>query len=48
MPINPKQARWRIVVYERVGAGFLHRACLKVKLLWTVTLLVAGIITLFS
>jgi hypothetical protein len=37
-----------IVVYERVGVGFLHRAWLNVDLIWTVTLLVAGVITLFS
>ena len=37
-----------IVVYERVGVGFLHRAWLNVDLIWTVTLLLAGIITLFS
>ncbi|TMD69162.1 MAG: hypothetical protein E6I84_00105 [Chloroflexi bacterium] len=37
-----------IVVYERVGVAFLHRAWLNVDLIWTVTLLVAGVITLFS
>jgi len=37
-----------IVVYERFGVGFLHRAWFHVDLLWTVTLLVAGVITLFS
>ena len=37
-----------IVVYERVGVGFLHRAWLNVDLIWTVTLLLAGVITLFS
>jgi hypothetical protein len=37
-----------IVVYERFGVGFLHRAWLNVDLVWTVTLLVAGVITLFS
>jgi len=37
-----------IVVYERFGVGFLHRAWFNVDLLWTVTLLVAGVITLFS
>ena len=37
-----------IVVYERVGVGFLHRAWLNVDLIWTVTLLLAGIITLFT
>jgi hypothetical protein len=37
-----------IVVYERVGVGFLHRAWLNVDLIWTVTLLITGIITLFS
>src|SRR2546425_2454168 len=37
-----------IVVYERFGVGFLHRAWLNVDLLWTVTLLIAGVITLFS
>jgi hypothetical protein len=37
-----------IVVYERVGVGFLRRAWLNVDLLWTVTLLAAGLITLFS
>jgi len=37
-----------IVVYERVGVAFLHRAWFNVDLLWTVTLLIAGVITLFS
>ena len=37
-----------IVVYERFGVGFLHRAWFNVDLLWTVTLLAAGVITLFS
>jgi len=37
-----------IVVYERVGVAFLRRAWLNVDLLWTVTLLAAGVITLFS
>src|SRR5207253_2772956 len=37
-----------IVVYERVGVAFLHRAWFNVDLLWTVTLLAAGVITLFS
>jgi hypothetical protein len=37
-----------IVVYERVGVGFLHRAWVNVDLIWTVTLLLAGVITLFS
>jgi hypothetical protein len=37
-----------IVVYERFGVGFLRRAWLNVDLLWTVTLLVAGVITLFT
>ena len=37
-----------IVVYEKLGVGFLRRAWLNVDLIWTVTLLVAGVITLFS
>ena len=37
-----------VVVYERFGVGFLCRAWLNVDLLWTVTLLAAGLITLFS
>ncbi len=37
-----------VVVYERFGVGFLRRAWLNVDLLWTVTLLAAGLITLFS
>ena len=37
-----------IVVYERFGVAFLRRAWFNVDLLWTVTLLVAGVITLFS
>jgi len=37
-----------IVVYERVGVGFLHRAWVNVDLIWSVTLLLAGVITLFS
>jgi len=37
-----------IVVYEKFGVGFLRRAWLNVDLLWTVTLLFAGVITLFS
>jgi hypothetical protein len=37
-----------IVVYERFGVAFLHRAWFNVDLLWTVTLLIAGIVTLFS
>jgi len=37
-----------VVVYERFGVAFLRRAWLNVDLLWTVTLLLAGFITLFS
>jgi hypothetical protein len=37
-----------IVVYERFGVAFLRRAWLNVDLIWTVTLLIAGVITLFS
>ena len=37
-----------IVVYERFGVAFLRRAWFNVDLLWTVTLLGAGLITLFS
>ncbi len=37
-----------IVVYERLGVGFLRRAWLNVDLLWMMTLLVAGAITLFT
>ena len=37
-----------IDVYERVGVACLHRAWFNVDLLWTVTLLIAGVITLFS
>jgi hypothetical protein len=37
-----------IVVYERLGVAFLRKAWLNVDLLWTVTLLIAGVITLFS
>lgn len=37
-----------IVVYERLGVAFLRRAWLNVDLMWTVTLLLAGVITLFS
>jgi hypothetical protein len=37
-----------IVVYERLGVAFLHRAWFNVDLLWTVTLLAAGAITLFT
>jgi hypothetical protein len=37
-----------VVVYERFGVAFLRRAWLNVDLLWTVTLLLAGVITLFS
>src|SRR5207302_10074820 len=37
-----------IVVYERVGVAFLHLAWFNVDLLWTVTLLIAGVITLLS
>lgn len=37
-----------IVVYERLGVAFLRRAWLNVDLIWTVTLLIAGVITLFS
>lgn len=37
-----------IVVYERLGIAFLRRAWINVDLIWTITLLLAGIITLFS
>jgi hypothetical protein len=37
-----------IVVYERFGVAFLHKAWFNLDLLWTVTLLIAGVITLFS
>jgi len=37
-----------VVVYERFGVGFLRRAWLNVDLLWSVTLLAAGVITLFT
>lgn len=37
-----------VVVYERLGVAFLRRAWLNVDLIWTVTLLAAGVITLFS
>jgi hypothetical protein len=37
-----------VVVYERLGIAFLRRAWLNVDLIWTVTLLLAGVITLFS
>ena len=37
-----------IVVYERFGVAFLRRAWFNVDLLWTVTLLAAGVITLFT
>jgi hypothetical protein len=37
-----------VVVYERFGVAFLRRAWLNVDLLWTVTLLIAGVVTLFS
>ena len=37
-----------IVVYERLGVAFLRRAWVNVDLIWTVTLLVAGVVTLFS
>jgi hypothetical protein len=37
-----------IVVYKRLGVAFLRRAWLNVDLIWTLTLLVASTITLFS
>ncbi len=37
-----------IVVYERLGIAFLRRAWINVDLIWTITLLLAGVITLFS
>jgi hypothetical protein len=37
-----------VVVYERFGVAFLRRAWFNVDLLWTVTLLIAAVITLFS
>ena len=37
-----------VVVYERLGVAFLRRAWLNVDLIWTLTLLLAGVITLFT
>ncbi len=37
-----------VVVYERFGVGFLRQAWFNVDLLWTVTLLGAGVVTLFT
>ena len=37
-----------IVVYERFGIAFLRQAWLNVDLIWTITLLLAGVITLFT
>ena len=37
-----------IVVYERLGLEFLRRAWLNLDLVWVVTLLAAGLVTLFT
>jgi hypothetical protein len=37
-----------IVVYERLGVGFLRRAWLNVDLLWAIALMATGVITLFT
>jgi hypothetical protein len=37
-----------VLVYERLGVAFLRRAWVNVDLVWTVTLLVAGVVTLFT
>jgi hypothetical protein len=37
-----------VVVYERLGVAFLRRAWVNVDLIWTVTLLIAAVVTLFS
>jgi hypothetical protein len=37
-----------LVVYERVGVGFLRRAWLNVDLLWAIALIGAGVVTLFT
>lgn len=37
-----------LVVYERVGVDILRRAWLNVDLLWSVAVVSAGIVTLFT
>jgi hypothetical protein len=37
-----------VVVYERVGVGFLRRAWLNVDPLWAIALIAAGVATLFT
>jgi hypothetical protein len=37
-----------LVVYERLGVGVLRRAWLNVDLLWSVALVAAGVVTLFT
>ncbi len=37
-----------IVVYDNVGVGFLRKAWFNLDLLWVVTLLIAGAVTLFT
>jgi len=37
-----------IVVYEKVGLGFLRRSWLNLDLIWAVTLVSAGVVTLFT
>lgn len=37
-----------VVVYERLGVAFLRKAWINVDMIWTVTLLIAAVITLFS
>src|SRR5437588_178578 len=37
-----------VVVYERYGVAFLRRAWLNVDLIWTIALLGAALVTLFT
>ncbi|HEY8736024.1 MAG TPA: hypothetical protein VIO62_03170 [Candidatus Dormibacteraeota bacterium] len=37
-----------VLVYERLGVAFLRKAWVNVDQIWTVTLLVAGVVTLFT
>jgi hypothetical protein len=37
-----------VVVYEKLGLDVLRRAWLNVDLLWSVTVLGAGLVTLFT
>ena len=37
-----------LVVYDRYGLGFLRRAWFNMDLIWAVTLVTAGIVTLLT